>query len=1109
MTRIIANRYVVGSKIGSGGMGDVFRGTDRRTDMPIAIKALRTELATPELIARFVREGETLRQLNHPNIVSLIDAIHEGDQYYLIMELVAGGALDDLLRREVRLPVKRVLNIALDLADALTRAHRLNIIHRDIKPANVLLAEDGMPRLTDFGIARIVGSDITEAGSIMGTIAYIAPEVLGGEPADARSDIWSLGVLLYELLAGDHPFREVTPASMINAILSHPLPDLEAQHPDVPVSLVDLVNRMVMKNPTERIPSMRLVGAELEVLLAASGDSTSGYRPAPAHIDSSGSRFATPSPMASSVVSNNLPVQVSEFVGRENELVELEQLLQDPAARLVTILAPGGMGKTRLSLEVARTFLHQPRGRSLFEHGIYFVDLAPLASAENIVQTVAEAVKYPFQDDGRAARQQLLDFLSQKNVLLLTDNFEHVLAGRDLVQDILGSAPGVKFLATSRERLNLSAETLFVLSGMEFPAWETPADALGYSAVKLFMQSARRVRPDFRLDAGDLAAVARICRMVQGTPLGILLAASWLEALSPAEIAQEIARSLDFLESDLHDLPERQRSLRAVFEYSWNLLTEAEQAAFAQFSIFRGGFTREAVQQITGASLRTLTQMVNKSLLRRNNISGRYEVHELLRQFAQEKFNAAPDRDQVDDAFARYYLGLLEQLTPRLKGGDQLEALNSIETDFENTRAAWNDALRRADAASIQQALEGLYLFLTFRNRFMDGEQLFRAARAVWPAAGENLLAGMLLARYPEHPPLDQFRRALAIAQAHGDAREIAFCQRLVGHWLSHSEFNQADGIPMLEASLSGYRALGDKFYSAQVLDDLGWSHQLMMDRVQQVTLVQESLALRREIGDKIGTANSLRNLGGASNGFFDSTGTAMRYWREAKDIAYAMHDRLGIAWNATLEAANLIYLGEFDRASALLEEASPHAMDINEPVVKGFVYLLQSMIASLRDEDYQRAKELLEAGYPPGTSPDFRSLTAPFAMILVACGLREFDSVRHLLEGVNQAPPPFSQPEFAVTMFTPCRLMMLADAGRFERAAALMGSYFDNQNSFFGFAFPVGWAKQWKLLARLKEHLEQTLGAAAFQAAWARGLQIDLAEQFQEIQAFVRPGQD
>jgi serine/threonine protein kinase/tetratricopeptide (TPR) repeat protein len=1104
---IVANRYAVVEKIGSGGMGDVFRGIDQRTSTPVAIKALRSELANAEMVARFIREGEALRQLNHPNIVALLDAVQENGAHYLVMELVEGGALDEMLRRTPRLPLQQVLNIALDLADALTRAHRLNIIHRDIKPANVLIARDGMPRLTDFGIARVIGSDITETGTVMGTAAYIAPEVLEGNTADARSDIWSLGVMLYEILAGAHPFRTTNPGALIYSILNEPLPDLESQRPDVPPALIDLINRMVQKNPVERIPRMRLVGAELEALLAEElpGTGEELRRLTPSGSGTLSSRFATPSPAPASTLHNNLPVQTTPFVGRENELIELEKLIHDPSIRLLTILAAGGMGKTRLSLELAGKLLRHTRGDTLFESGIYFVDLAPLTSAENIVQTVAEAVSYAFVQDGREAKQQLLDYLHEKNTMLIMDNFEHVIGGRTLVQDILQAAPHTNILVTSREKLNLSAETVFILSGMEFPEWETPEDALEYGAVKLFMQSARRVRSDFQLEAGDLAYVARICRMVQGTPLGILLAAAWLDSLSPQEIALEISRSLDFLETEMHDLPERQRSLRAVFEYSWYLLTDEERTLFAQFSIFRGGFTREAAQQITGASLRTLTALINKSLLRRDNVSGRYDIHELLRQYAEEKLNASPELAATHDRHSQYYTGLVAQLAPRLKGHGQLEVLNVVETDFENVRTAWNWAVAQADAEGIRRAIEGVYLFLTFRNRFMDGEQLFRAARQTWRAEGEKppLLAEQVLVRFAEKPPLADFRRGLTIAQQYDDAFEIAFCQRLLGHWLSHTEFNHEEGIPLLEQSLQGYEALGDKFYIAQVLDDLGWSHNLTQNNPKHRERVQHSLELRREIGDKIGVANSLRNMGGAVGGFYDPSDQAFNYWQEAKGIAYEMNDRLGIAWNASLQAATLALKAEFERAIVLLDEAHPHAADIGAPEVKGFIQLVRAVIMALRDEDYAQAKRLFDEGFPPGTKPDFRMIVAPFTLALVACGQHHFEVLQSFIAWMLKTPP-FNALEFYVPMFMPCLIVKRVDEGQYRRAAASMRYFLEFTPSIFDLPYPTGWTRRWGLFTHLRETIESSLGKEAFDAAWESGASLKLGELADELRDFL-----
>jgi predicted ATPase len=722
-----------------------------------------------------------------------------------------------------------------------------------------------------------------------------------------------------------------------------------------------------------------------------------------------------------------------------------------------------------------------------------------------MVQTVAEAVGYAFVQDGREAKQQLLDYLHAKNTMLIMDNFEHVIGGRTLVQDILQAAPHTNILVTSREKLNLSAETVFILSGMEFPEWETPEDALEYGAVKLFMQSARRVRSDFQLEAGDLAYVARICRMVQGTPLGILLAAAWLDSLSPQEIAQEISRSLDFLETEMHDLPERQRSLRAVFEYSWYLLTDEERTLFAQFSIFRGGFTREAAQHITGASLRTLTALINKSLLRRDNVSGRYDIHELLRQYAEEKLNASSEATTTHDKHSQYYTGLVAQLTPRLKGYGQLEALTVIETDFENVRTAWNWAVAKADAESIRGALEGVYLFLTARNRSMDGEQLFRAARRVWKAEGENppLLAEQVLVRFAENPPLADFGRGLTIAQQNNAPFEIAFCLRLMGHWLSHTEFKHEEGIPLLEQSLQAFEALGDKFYIAQVLDDLGWSYNLTQNNQKQRERVRRSLELRREIGDKIGVANSLRNTGGSVGGFYDPTDQAFNYWQEAKGIAYEMNDRLGIAWNASLQATTLMLKGDFERATILLDEAYPHAADIGAPEVRGFIQLVRAVIIVLRDEDYIQAKRLIDEGFPPGTKPDFRMIMTPFALSLVACGQRQFEVLQPLLAWMLDAPT-FGTQEFYVPMFVPCLILKWVEDGQYARAAATMHYFLDFTPSIFDLPYPTGWARRWGLFTRLREKVETSLGKEAFDAAWESGARLELDEVADEIRAFL-----
>jgi DNA-binding SARP family transcriptional activator len=242
--------------LGYGGMGNVYRGINTQTNDLVAIKILKPEIVAtnPGLVERFVREGKILRQLNHPNIVKMLAACAQEGQHYLVMEYVGGGSLQDLMAKGEPLPLDRVLEIALDLVDALTRAHRLNIIHRDLKPANVLLAEDGTPRLTDFGIARMVdSSQLTESGLIVGTVNYLSPEGCDGQPLDERADIWALGVILFEMLSGKQPFKGETLASILAAILTQPVPDLSQYRADIPAALVSLIDRMLKKDPAQRI----------------------------------------------------------------------------------------------------------------------------------------------------------------------------------------------------------------------------------------------------------------------------------------------------------------------------------------------------------------------------------------------------------------------------------------------------------------------------------------------------------------------------------------------------------------------------------------------------------------------------------------------------------------------------------------------------------------------------------------------------------------------------------------------------------------------------------------------------------------------------------------
>jgi serine/threonine protein kinase/tetratricopeptide (TPR) repeat protein len=697
----IANRYQIETELGQGGMGTVYLATDAQTSTSVAVKQLKADLAQPELIERFKREGEALRDLNHPNIVKLLDMLEENGEHYLVMEYVRGGDLAGLLQQGT-LDLEQILRYALDLADALTRAHKLNIIHRALKPANILLAADGTLRLTDFGIARLGSKDrVTETDAIIGTIDYLPPEAFDGSGIDTRADIWAFGVILFEMLAGERPFTAENIIETIHQITTQAIPDLETLNPDTPVELVDLVYRMLEREPQSRIASVRHVGAILEDILQGRT-----AQPTPTK------RFDTPPPEFQHQNRHNLPAQTTPFVGREDEVSALIKLLDDPANRLITILAPGGMGKTRLALEVAQRQLDK------FDDGVFLVELAPLSDTASIITAIADALGYHFQADGRDPLQQIQDYLSSKTLLLVLDNFEHLLEGAGLVTDILKIAPHINILVTSRQRLNQMGETLYHLSGMEFPAWETPADAITYGSVQLFLQSAKRVQPDFELTRDNLHDVARICKLVQGMPLGILLSASWLGMLSPSEVAEEIAGGIDFFETDEIGLPDRQRSIRAVFDYSWGSMTSDEQNVFMRLSVFRGGFTRESAQAVAGANLRILMSLTNKSLIRRTADNGRYEIHELLRQYSHEKLVEQGLEDENRDKHSDYFVAFLSNYSV-VKLTEKANV--TIDTEFENIRIAMRCCADFAKGDAILSVHQVLSKYLAYaRGRYQD-----------------------------------------------------------------------------------------------------------------------------------------------------------------------------------------------------------------------------------------------------------------------------------------------------------------------------------------------------------------------------------------------------
>lgn len=621
------------------------------------------------------------------------------------------------------------------------------------------------------------------------------------------------------------------------------------------------------------------------------------------------------------MVAVNLPSQLTPFVGRNEDLDYIMNRLADPDCRLLTLAGQGGIGKTRLAMEAARRFDA--------EHGentrnVYFVPLQGVGGPDCcVVPAIAESMELSIYQ-GIDPKPQLLKALREQSLLLVLDNFEHLLDEAGLLSEILAAAPGVKILTTSREALNLQEEWLYVVRGMAYPK-EMPVNGTpleDYSAVRLFLHHARRIRPDFSLDE-EKEGILRICSLVEGMPLGLELASTWVRSLSCMEIAREIEHGIDFLETPSRNISPRHQSMRAVLNQSWKLLSVTQRAVFRRLSVFRDGFTREAGEYVAGASLRTLSTLVDKSLLRRDH-AGRYDLHELIRQFAAEQLQAAPDDEQETRArHCGYYLQFLHDQWDKLKGWGQKESLLEIDANIENIRLAWDWAVTHECEVEIDRALHSLWFYYDTRGLYKEGEGAFdRAARMLSSAAPQSLTLGRVMARQGsmcyslnlnDRSEL-LYGQSLDILERYDVPQEKAF---VFLKWsdISWRRNRFVQVVRYVRKSLDLYRESGDEWGIAFALHWVGSSYVYLSRMAEGRDLVLESLTLDRQNGNRWGMAAALQTLSMAEWAM-GNYAESRQYGEESLSIS----QDIGLHWCIALAHRSIAFamyrLGEHEEAT-------------------------------------------------------------------------------------------------------------------------------------------------------------------------------------------------
>ncbi len=955
------------ASLGAGGMGEVYRARDPRLDRIVAIKLLPAAFSeNSERRQRFEQEARSASALNHPNIVTIYELGQDGSSHYIAMELVEGKTLRELLVSGL-LPMRKAIEIAAQIADGLTKAHEAGITHRDLKPENLMVSDDGFVKILDFGLAKVTApsgerpeihsttTSVTDSGLIVGTVGYMSPEQVGGQPLDFRSDQFSFGLILYEMVTGKHPFPRITAAETMVAILREQAGPIGVQNREAPAPLCWAIERCLAKEPEKRYVSTR----DLAMELAAIRD-----------------RFLEKPDKQMEIRPTNLPVSRTGFVGREKEAAAAKELLLRQDVRLVTVTGPGGIGKTRLAVEVANGLIEQ------FPGGIHFVPLSPVSDPGLIAAVIVQALgiwEAGGQSPIEILKKNLQDSFSAP-MLFLLDNFEHLVRGSAVVSELLTMGPNLKILVTSRAALHVYGEHEFPVPPLGLPDSLSAFSVEILSncpAVALFVQRAVAAKPDFELNRENANAVTEICARLDGLPLAIELAAARVKVLSPSSLLTRLESRLQVLTGGARDLPQRQQTLRAAMDWSFDLLSPAEQRLFRRLSVFVGGCTLESAEAVCDTKgdldldlLDGMASMVDKSLLQQAeqaNGESRFAMLETIREYAVEKLEASGEKAQTKRAHAAYCLVLAEEDASEQGGVKGAERLESFALEHDNIRAALEWLTETGDAEWGLRLGAALFRFWETREYLAEGRdslgKLLKLAGAAAPTkARERALfaAGVLAIAQGDYAAGSSLmRESLDIARQLGDGQGVAVSlNALAVIARDRGEVSMAHSL--FEESLVQWRELGDLKAVARSLSNLASVVKLQANYSLARSLYGECLSIFRGLGDSTGVAWSLNYQGDVARDQGD-TAAARTLYEQSLAIFRELGDRWGIAGILADLGSLAREQRDFPRAHSLYRESIIIFEELDHK--RGMARLLECFACSEAAQDHaERALRLAGA---------------------------------------------------------------------------------------------------------------------------------------------------